>query len=727
MTTYVVNTSNWNDPLFWASVSETSIGHTLDFSSLPSSYSVTTDASTGIITINDGFTTYTIGETGVGGTHTNLGGTSELDFFTTLTGSQGDDDLDGTSDDDTFVSGDTPGNDTIDGLDGTDTLDLTGVTGSGIDLSYSGPFTGTATIGSDTIAFTNVEIFFLSEQADTVTGGTTFLNVYTGGGTDYVDGSSTGDGIHLGTGNDTAYGHEGLDHIRGVEGDDYIVGGADGDLLRGGSGDDTIYGDDDPADWPTATIDGSNFADTASGYTITGQNVVGGTLSTPDVANVINPSGTRFGVNGSVSNVESGTDDQIAYDQTSGLSEVLTVSFDDPQTEVSFSFDSLHTASNGDQGYYEVYNDGVLVTSGTFTEDGAFTSDGTVTISGVGEFDEIRFSATLQTDSNAGSDYYLTGITFTPVPPDPGNEHDTIDGGEGSDLVFGGYGDDQITVDQGDTVSGGDGDDYFTLVDDDTTGTGNDSISITGGEGDETGGDTLQLTSDVSYDDITFTNTDDADGGLSGNFTLADGTYVEFSEIENIICFTPGAMILTQTGERPVETLRIGDMVVTRDNGVQPIRWIGRRTVHGKGRFAPVHVASSVLDGSRSGLLVSPQHRLLFTGYRAELLFGSSEVLVPAVHMVDGHDVTRQRMNQVTYIHLMFDHHEIIYADGIATESFHAGDVGISALCEATREELFAIFPELRDATQNHGSTARPCLKRYEARLLVEANARPFE
>jgi len=76
---------------------------------------------------------------------------------------------------------------------------------------------------------------------------------------------------------------------------------------------------------------------------------------------------------------------------------------------------------------------------------------------------------------------------------------------------------------------------------------------------------------------------DDAGGGLSGNFTLTDGTVVTFSEIENIICFTPGARILTPQGERAIETLKVGDLVVTRDNGPQLIRWIGRRTVEGRG------------------------------------------------------------------------------------------------------------------------------------------------
>ena len=227
------------------------------------------------------------------------------------------------------------------------------------------------------------------------------------------------------------------------------------------------------------------------------------------------------------------------------------------------------------------------------------------------------------------------------------------------------------------------------------------------------------LTPDIGQGDITFTNTNDAAGGLSGNFTLPDGTVVNFSEIENIICFTPGARILTPSGERPVESLRPGDMVITRDHGAQPLRWTGHRTVPGVDRFAPIRVAAHVLDGARAPLLVSPQHRFLFTGYKAELLFGCDEVLVAAKHLVDGHAVTQTDQAAVTYIHLMFDRHEVIYAEGAATESFHAGDTGLSAIANSAREELFALFPDLRSHPQSYGPTARPCLRRHEARLLV--------
>ena len=150
---------------------------------------------------------------------------------------------------------------------------------------------------------------------------------------------------------------------------------------------------------------------------------------------------------------------------------------------------------------------------------------------------------------------------------------------------------------------------------------------VIGGEGDETIGDTLQLGQLADLSTLVITTPANVGGGMSGYVTLDDGTILNFSEIENIICFTPGTRIATPSGARMVEGLKIGDYVVTRDHGLQPIRWIGKRTVPALNRFAPVRIRPGVLSGLETDLLVSPQHRMLFQGYRAELLFGESEVL----------------------------------------------------------------------------------------------------
>ena len=110
---------------------------------------------------------------------------------------------------------------------------------------------------------------------------------------------------------------------------------------------------------------------------------------------------------------------------------------------------------------------------------------------------------------------------------------------------------------------------------------------------------------------------------------------------------------------------------------------------------------------------------MLFEGYRAELLFGRSEVLVSAKHLVNDLNIRQTPCAAVTYLHLMLDQHEVIYADGAATESFYAADEGISALTDGAREEMLELFPELRSNLGSYGDTARQCLKAHEARLLV--------
>ncbi|WP_135506815.1 Hint domain-containing protein [Roseovarius aestuariivivens] len=441
------------------------------------------------------------------------------------------------------------------------------------------------------------------------------------------------------------------------------------DSLLGGAGDDVIDGGED-----NDTIDGGSGAD----------NITGGL---GDDSIVLTDS---FG-NDTIDGSEDAGDADIDILDTSALTEGINVTFAaDPENG---------TLVGGTSGDTVTFSN---IETITYTDQGD-------TVDGGASGQALDLNAGLGNDSlvgSAGNDT-LTG--------DAGN--DTLVGGVGADQLFGGLGDDEMYLAEGDTADGGDGDDLFVLGD--LGEAGSSTITIVGGETGEANGDTLQLTPDVTPGDITFTNTDDAAGGLSGNFALADGTTVTFSEIENIICFTPGARILTPHGERAIETLKPGDLVITRDNGPQPIRWIGRRIVEGRGKFAPIAVNSTVVAGAKRPLLVSPQHRLLFSGYKAELLFGESEVLVAAKHLVDGKDVRVAERVRVTYFHMMLDRHEVIYAEGAATESFHAGDIGVSALSDQSREEMFAIFPKLRSSIWTYGDTARVCLRQHEAKLLA--------
>jgi Hint domain len=205
---------------------------------------------------------------------------------------------------------------------------------------------------------------------------------------------------------------------------------------------------------------------------------------------------------------------------------------------------------------------------------------------------------------------------------------------------------------------------------------------------------------------------------------------LQFSNIETIIsCFTPGTRIHTQQGQRPIEMLKAGDMVMTRDHGLQPIRWIGSKQLDRAALaydpgLQPVLIRRGSLgpNSPNRDMRVSRQHRMLICNQRAELLFGNGEVLVRALHLLNLPGIRAETVTKVTYVHLMFDRHEVILADGAWSESFQPGDRTLSGMDDDQRSELFAIFPELQDgAPVPVFDAARTTLKRHEAQVLTAA------
>jgi hypothetical protein len=192
---------------------------------------------------------------------------------------------------------------------------------------------------------------------------------------------------------------------------------------------------------------------------------------------------------------------------------------------------------------------------------------------------------------------------------------------------------------------------------------------------------------------------------------------INFAEIERIVCFTRGTMIATPSGEVAIEDLSEGDLVLTRDRGAQPLRWIGSQTVAATGELAPVMIRKGALGNDRD-LRVSPLHRMLLTDWRAELMFGQAEVLAAAKHLINGDTIYVDEGGEVEYFHMLFDSHEIVTANGAASESFHPGEQGMSWIEEEVREEIFTIFPNLRVDLEGYGPAARLPLKAYEARAL---------
>lgn len=189
-----------------------------------------------------------------------------------------------------------------------------------------------------------------------------------------------------------------------------------------------------------------------------------------------------------------------------------------------------------------------------------------------------------------------------------------------------------------------------------------------------------------------------------------------------IICFSKGTIINTNLGPTPIEALSIGDLVETRDHGPQPLRWIGKRELDSidlarHPQLRPVRFAAGSLGNGLpyTDLSVSPQHRIFMSDWRSELHFGEAEILVPALSLVNQNEIDVLADTQsVTYYHLLFDAHEIITANGVASESLHAGEMALASMSKDARDELNLIFPDAPVTLPNR-TTARPVARKVEA------------
>ena len=301
-----------------------------------------------------------------------------------------------------------------------------------------------------------------------------------------------------------------------------------------------------------------------------------------------------------------------------------------------------------------------------------------------------------------------------------GSGTDTLNGGAGNDTLEGGANNDQLEGGTGnDSLTGGDGDDVFlyqpgdgidTITDFNTGNTGAlgdgnllnndyihlyeyyDTLAELRADFDDDGILNQSNSGTVDYSD----NTQFAGGGLV--FQGADRSSFRTDNV-GVACFAAGTRIRTPDGEVRIETLQPGDLVETRDNGPQPLRWIGttrlgQARLDADERLRPVAIKSWVL-GSRRDLMVSRQHAFLdSTGKR----------LIRAAQMLKenwrGVRVAQGR-KKITYVHLMFDRHELVFAEGVATESMYPGPMALSGLKRECREELMTIFPQLTLVTRN--------------------------
>ena len=196
-------------------------------------------------------------------------------------------------------------------------------------------------------------------------------------------------------------------------------------------------------------------------------------------------------------------------------------------------------------------------------------------------------------------------------------------------------------------------------------------------------------------------------------------TDVGFVTVNSVPCFVAGTLIRTPEGEVPVDMLRPGDLVMTQDDGAQPLRWIGHRRIAAIGDFAPIQIAANTF-GRHRALLLSPLHRVLIRDSLAELLFGEREVLIAARDLVNDRSVRRIEGGMVDYVHILFDRHQVVFSEGLATESFLPGPQTTRSFESEIVAEICTLFPEIDPQTgAGYSPAVRRTLKSYEARLLV--------
>nr|WP_246423358.1 Hint domain-containing protein [Sulfitobacter undariae] len=565
------------------------------------------------------------------------------------------------------------------------------------------------------------------------------------------------DRVYAGKGNDTVFGGADNDTINGQAGDDSLHGGSGDDSILGGEGNDVIYGDtsggstdelladgsfegfkpslfsqgDSLPDWYSWN-NGSPDVSEKGGYEVPWSNTAAPTDGTNYVTLVKSPD-DRYGEGISqdlATPLVAGTSYTIKLDAAVGEA-TNSAPLGEPTFVLIYGNPMAGIVGGEPEGWTtdDIPDGAVLLGSAEITTDFNSGTMETVTITFTPTVDIATLSITLA-DSEVSevnnAALILDNISLTEATSD-----DTLDGGAGDDMIYGGTGDDTFIV------SGGN----------DTIGDFNTGNTGALDDGDQSNNDLVDL-SDY-YDNIFDLRADQADDGVlnhsntdvdySGKVALGGANTLTLTGVDaqdltfdntNVTCFTTGTTIRTPDGDRLIETLRVGDLVNTADNGPQPIRWIGMRRLDEKALSAAENLRPVLIDahvlGNTKPLIVSQQHGMLIEGDKLARAKHLAETL-PSVRIMQG-------KKSVCYVHLMFDTHQIIFAENAATESFYPGPMALKALDQDARAELFTLFPDLQDsmACKAYAQRARPFVGRKALKATtsdltgnVQSNIRP--
>ncbi|MDJ0626981.1 MAG: Hint domain-containing protein [Rhodobacter sp.] len=621
-----------------------------------------------------------------------------------------------------------------------------------------------AGLGADTV--------FGGTGTDAIDGGTGDDLIYGDDGD--FSGAGSLDRISGGDGNDTIYGEAGNDTIVGGAGDDSIEGGADNDSLQGGDGNDTVLGGDgndtilgNDATPPTAgtefldwSAEGADGADVSAGFTQVTGDIEVSVAFTDDGNNTptfnIETSDTGYVASGESFDPNSmvrlyGDGDAATSTTTIDFAATAGSSMQNEVENVSFRIQDVDFFAGNHQDVITVnaYDEDGQAVAVTLTPAGDDTVAGN-TITAGGALDDPQDAngsvlveiagpvATIEVIYSNGLNgtqaIFLSDIYFDSIVDPSSGDADSLAGGDGADVIDAGIGQDTIDGGAGDdTMTGGGGSDVFVLADgsgadvitdfdtgdDDGDGAFNDQLDVSGLT--DAGGNPVDAWDVVVSDDgsgnalLTFPN---GESVVLQGVAPAEVTGAQALNDAGVPCFTDGTLIRTPGGDVPVETLKIGDRVTTLDGPAEDILWIGRRMLGPRELLAqpdhkPVLIPAGVL-GNYASLLVSPQHAMLVGDAHGM----ADEALARAKHLAEIAGPVRiaQGKKRVTYTHLMFARHQVIFANGAATESFYPGPQSLKMFPERIVREIKAAVPGLGDQplTKAYGPPARPYLKRRE-------------
>ena len=209
------------------------------------------------------------------------------------------------------------------------------------------------------------------------------------------------------------------------------------------------------------------------------------------------------------------------------------------------------------------------------------------------------------------------------------------------------------------------------------------------------------------------------DGGAtySVNTTPSKGT---------VPCFLEGTLIQTDQGPLPVQDLVAGDLVETKDNGFEPILWVGSCQLsldqNSDSMARPVRIPARALGAAcpAQDTFVSANHRLLFTHILCFELFGNREVLIAAKFLMGYNGIGHAPVAlPIRFHHILFEKHQVICANGMKAESLFHGKIAGEAFSEESSEGMdsLAKFAE-------HTRAARRILKAHEVQRLMRELAR---